>query len=191
MQRLRRWVLFNVWYLGRPPWDTGISPPELLSFLQSHPPGRALDLGCGTGTNLLTLAQAGWQVTGVDFALQAVSRARRKLRLAGFAAEVLNSDVTDLPMLQVPFDLILDMGCYHGLPPGGRAAYRHQLHRLLRAGGTFLLYVHRLTPDAPDDAAGIMEKEIETLAAELRLINRQDSLDARSRPASWLTFTMD
>jgi hypothetical protein len=36
---------FNLLYLFNPPWDSGISPPELLDFLQDHKPGRALDLG--------------------------------------------------------------------------------------------------------------------------------------------------
>ena len=61
----RRW-LFNLWYFQRPPWDSGISPPELMEFIRSSQPGRALDLGCGTGTNIITLAKNGWQVTGVE-----------------------------------------------------------------------------------------------------------------------------
>ena len=46
-----RRIFFELRYLlGDVPWDTGVSPPELLDFLDRHPPGRALDLGCGTGT---------------------------------------------------------------------------------------------------------------------------------------------
>jgi len=69
-------------YFGQPPWDTGISPPELLEFIRTHNPGRAIDLGCGTGTNVITLVNAGWDVTGVDFAPRAIKIARRKLSLA-------------------------------------------------------------------------------------------------------------
>ncbi len=54
LHRLPRWLQFNLRYLGNPPWDTGVSPPELLAIIAEKQPGRALDLGCGTGTNLLT-----------------------------------------------------------------------------------------------------------------------------------------
>ena len=53
---LRR-LNFTFWYYFHPPWDSGISPPELLEFIEQHPAGRAIDLGCGTGTNVVTLAQ--------------------------------------------------------------------------------------------------------------------------------------
>src|SRR3989304_4662406 len=45
--------------LGAAPWDRGVSPPELIAFLDSHPPGRALAIGCGTGTDAPTRAGGG------------------------------------------------------------------------------------------------------------------------------------
>ncbi|MEW6615857.1 MAG: methyltransferase domain-containing protein [Thermodesulfobacteriota bacterium] len=56
------------YFRGQTPWDTNITPPEVMEFIQKTSPGRALDLGCGTGTNGITLARHGWKVTGVDFA---------------------------------------------------------------------------------------------------------------------------
>lgn len=40
------------------------------------PPGRALDAGCGHGSDAVWLAARGWQVTAVDFAATALARAR-------------------------------------------------------------------------------------------------------------------
>ena len=55
----RRWMFQQRYWQGNTPWDTEVTPPEVLSFLESAQPGRALDLGCGTGTNSIVMAQRG------------------------------------------------------------------------------------------------------------------------------------
>lgn len=186
MQRFLRWIRFNLMYLRRPPWDTGVSPPEPLSFLQQHRPGRALDMGCGTGTNLLTMARAGWQVTGVDFALHAVNKARRRLQVAGCTGSVRLGDASRVDDLTGPFDLVLDIGCYHGLPAGSRNRYRQNLLRLLAPGGRFLLYAH-LTEDH-SASVGLQPEEITALNDTLACLDRQDGLDRWGRTTAWFTF---
>ena len=44
----------------------------LLTALEGIVPGRALDMGCGDGSNAVWLAKRGWRVTGVDFSRKAV-----------------------------------------------------------------------------------------------------------------------
>lgn len=190
MERVKRWLEFNRWYLrrNRPPWDTGVSPPELYAFIAAHPPGRALDLGCGTGTNVVTLAQHGWQVTGVDFAIKAIAEARRKARAANVRADLRVGDVTRLNGVSGPFDLILDIGCFHGLPPAGQMAYAHNVKRLLAGDGTFLLYV-MFKDDLRSGRSGVAESDLLRFRPELRLVARTDSVDtARGRPSAWLTY---
>ena len=70
-----RWKFEWRYWRGTTPWDTNITPPEVKEFIAAAPPGKALDLGCGTGTNAITLAQHGWQATGVDFAPKAIRTA--------------------------------------------------------------------------------------------------------------------
>jgi SAM-dependent methyltransferase len=107
-----RRVFFELRYLlGRPPWDTGITPPEVLAFLERTPPGRALDLGCGTGTNAVELARRGWEVTAIDFSHRAVAAARQRAAAARLPVDVRQGDVSDLRGVQGPFDLVLDIGC--------------------------------------------------------------------------------
>lgn len=143
----RRQFRFTWLYLrGRTPWNTGIVPPEIVAWLESagRVPGRALDLGCGTGTTSLFLARQGWQVVGVDFALPAVRRARREARRQGLdgSATFIRADVSrpDLLREAAPFDLAVDIGCLHGLTPPQQTAYAAHLVRLLRPGAIFLLY---------------------------------------------------
>lgn len=177
---------FSWMYLGNPPWDTGMIPPELQSFLKEHSPGRALDLGCGTGTNLVGLAQAGWQVTGVDFVGKAVKQAKKKLHRMGLQGEVICGDVLDLRPLHPPYDLVLDIGCYHSLDQASREVYRRNLSVLLAQAGTFLLYAH-LNPRS-DTQIGISERDIQGFEENFFLSHRQDSLDRFGRAATWMTW---
>ena len=184
---LLRKLSFILWYWRDPPWDTGITPPEVYAFLETHPPGRALDLGCGTGTNAITLAKHNWQVTGVDFVPAAIRKAKRKAAQAGVRVDFRVGDVTRLKGISGPFDLILDIGCYHGLSERGKADYRLQIFHLLRAGGTFLLYVFfRESPAAP--GPGVVEADLEAFSPPLDLIARADGFERKTRPSAWLTF---
>lgn len=136
-------LLYNVWYYFDPPWDTGITPPEVVEAIEGPEaltPGRALDLGCGTGTNSLYLARHGWGVVGVDLVAKAVRQARRKAKEADLSVDFYTADVTRLDFLQPPFDLTLDIGCFHALDDKGWVRYRDQLLRLLRPGARFMLY---------------------------------------------------
>jgi SAM-dependent methyltransferase len=112
---------------GRTPWDTGITPPEVVDLIEGAAalhPGRALDLGCGTGTNVAYLAEHGWEATGVEADPRALDAAERRLRNVPQGL-VLRGDVTRLDALALegPFDLALDIGCFHSVAPGRRDAY--------------------------------------------------------------------
>jgi SAM-dependent methyltransferase len=48
------------------PWDTGITPPEIVRVVKELTPGKALDIGCGTGTNVRYLLERGWQAVGTS-----------------------------------------------------------------------------------------------------------------------------
>ena len=73
-----RWKFHWRYWRRQTPWDTQVTPPEVMEFIARTPPGKALDLGCGTGTNAIALARHGWRVTGVDFIPKAILAARGK-----------------------------------------------------------------------------------------------------------------
>ncbi len=183
----RKLLLFNVWYYQKPPWDSGISPPELMEFIRRQPPGRALDLGCGTGTNAITLAKNGWQASGVDFAWRAIRMARRKAKQAGVRADFRMGDATRLPGIPGPFELILDIGCFHSLSRESRQAYLSNLERLLAPGGTFLLY--GFLKDPAQRRAEIAAEDIQDFSRILEPVSRQEGSDrAGGGKSVWLTF---
>jgi cyclopropane fatty-acyl-phospholipid synthase-like methyltransferase len=181
-----RKLSFNLWYYQDPPWDTGVSPPELLEYIETHPPGKALDLGCGTGTNVITLAQSGWGVTGVDFAHQAIKRAKKKILRAGVKVDLRLDDVTKLIDLTGPYDLILDMGCFQSLSSKKTSTYIRNIARLLDQNGTFIMY--GFFKDPPNSGTGLSETHLKALSAHLQLIKRKDGTERGLLPSAWFTY---
>ena len=181
-------------YLRRPPWDSGIAPPELREYIAAHPPGRAIDLGCGTGTNALALAQNGWRVTGVDFIPKAIRAAKRKLKQATLEADLSVGDVTNLRGITGPFDLALDIGCFHGVED--RAAYLDELDRLLAPGGHWLMYgFFKPAPhlagcfDFAQHKPGLAAPDLDLIHARgFSLLSRADGFDKKERPSAWFLF---
>lgn len=93
------------------------------------------------------MAHAGWTVVGVDLSRLAIRRARRKARRAGMKVDFRRLDVAELPGLFGPFDLALDIGCFHTLPDEKRPSYAERLVQLLPPGGDYLLYTFLAGPE--------------------------------------------
>lgn len=183
-----RKLFFNIWYYRRPPWDTGISPPELIRYLEIHPPGRALDLGCGTGTNVITMARYGWRATGVDFVNRAIDAAGKKANQAGVEVNLFVGDVTRLSGLHEPYDLILDIGCYHSLPQKSRPATIDNIKRLLAQDGTYLMYA--FYKDETSSGTGITGWDLQAFGQAFELIKREEGTERGQHPSVWLWYRL-
>jgi SAM-dependent methyltransferase len=137
---------FRAAYLvGFKPWDSGVPPPQLVAVVEGSDallPQKALDLGCGTGTNSIYMARHGWDVTGIDFVPRAVTVAKRKAAEAQASPRLMVGDVTRLTELGIGTDysLLLDLGCFHSIPDAGRDAYVRGVTALARVGATLLLF---------------------------------------------------
>lgn len=125
----------------RMPWEMG-PRQELVDLVQSAriSPGRAIDLGCGTGSNAIFLAQHGFQVVGIDYAASAIEKARRKAREANVDVRFLIDDLTGLRNGLGTFDFLLDYGTLDDLQPKDRDLYVENLLRLTHPGSQYLLW---------------------------------------------------
>lgn len=190
-----RWFFTLAYWRGIKPWDTGVTPPELVRTIEGDgperlAPGRALDLGCGTGTNAIYLARHGWDVVGIDFASPAIARARGRATRAGSlagAVRFLRGDVTRLGTLTPggPFDLVFDLGCLHGLAPEERARYARGVANVTGSGACLLLYAFGPTR-IRGRSAGLTEDGVrELFAPEWELERVEHGMDRGDRSSSW------
>jgi cyclopropane fatty-acyl-phospholipid synthase-like methyltransferase len=185
MRNIRR-LIFSSSYLFKPRWDTGIPVPELVRFIEGKPAGKAIDIGCGTGTNLLFLAQNHWQVTGLDFARLAIRKAKRKL--AGFPKTLRVANVTKMAEMELPgpYDLALDLGCFHSLSEKDRDEYRKGVERWIKPGGSLLIYAFQPAEDSPK-VIGLTRQAMERVfTTGFDLTNYEQG---KGQPSAWYYFT--
>jgi cyclopropane fatty-acyl-phospholipid synthase-like methyltransferase len=173
------------------PWDTGITPPEIVSMIESGtvPTGRALDLGCGTGTNAIYLARRGFSVVGIDISRRAITLAKRKVRSARLADRV-QLERGDVTLLRrwVPgqtIDFAFDIGCLHNLKAEARRRYVTALTGVLKPGAAYMLYAFE--PGA--DRRGVSLDEIATLFDRAyQLDGMRRGSDSLGRGSAWYTL---
>ncbi|RJE47204.1 MULTISPECIES: class I SAM-dependent methyltransferase [unclassified Dehalobacter] len=117
--------------------------------------GKVLDIGCGTGALLYSLAERGYLGTGVDFSdgmLRAAKKSTQDRSIAFVQADVTQG--LDFP--EKSFDLVLAFYVLHGLSSGLRQKIYAEASRLSR--GRILFYDYnqkrRLLTDIAEWAEG-------------------------------------
>jgi len=115
------------------PWDAGAVPAPLRDFAAAHPPaGPVLVPGCGTGHDVRFLAEAGFDVLGVDFSRAALDAAAPVL--GPHAARVRQADFF-APGLEGPWDLVYERAFLCSLPRRHWARWAARVAELLAPGG--------------------------------------------------------
>lgn len=110
---------------------------ELLVPLLPPPPASVADLGCGTGSLTLLLADQGYDVCGFDLSARMLDAARNKLSDANLGARFIRSDVSRPPRRRRSADVVLERHVLWAVDDPGDAVARWC--ELLRPGGTLLL----------------------------------------------------
>ncbi len=184
MQTLYRLYFDLAYRISKPRWDTDVPPPELKALVENGKmKGRALDLGCGTGTNAIYIAKHGFTTVGVDFSPKAIKLAREKAEQANIRVDFQVGDVTRLDFLREPFDLVLDLGCFHGLDDSGRARYARHTARLTRPGSNFLLWAFE---PGSHSGVSVTPDEIEQrFGGEFKLTRVEHGNGHVGRDAAW------
>ena len=131
---------WNSAYQGSPPWDVGRPQPDFVRLAEAGElVGRVLDVGCGTGEQVMLAATHGAEAMGVDIAELAIQRAREKAEERGIHATFQVADAMHLDRLGRQFDVITDSGVFHVFSDDERPAFVTSLRSALRPGGMYYL----------------------------------------------------
>jgi 2-polyprenyl-3-methyl-5-hydroxy-6-metoxy-1,4-benzoquinol methylase len=135
------------------------------------PPGRALDAGCGHGSDALWLAARGWRVTAVDFAATALAFARTTAEAMGEdvaeRVEWVEADLGSWAPERDAYDLVV---CLYVHVAGSVEELVGRMAAGVAPGGTLLLVGHRPVDPvtgAPTAAAGQVQVSVEAALAAL------------------------
>jgi SAM-dependent methyltransferase len=102
--------------------------PLLVETVRRRRAGAALDVNMGEGRNALYLARQGWQVTGVDFADQALAFARQRAGQLGVQLTAIHHDTATYNWGTACWDLLVL--CY-----ADDSAHVARVHSALKPGG--------------------------------------------------------
>ena len=141
-------LFYNITYrYFRAPWDIG-PRKELVELVEGGriKPCRAIDLGSGTASNCVFLAQRGFDVTGVDYSPAAIELGKQRAMEAGVSVNFVVDNLTNLSHIAGPFDLLVDYGTLDDLRPPARELYTGSMLPLTRPGSLFLLYTFEWQP---------------------------------------------
>jgi len=142
-------------------------------------PGRALDLGCGEGADVVWLATRGWTVTAVDLSATALARGEAAARGAGVADRVrwVVADLADADGL--PDDPAYDLvtACFLQTPlEFPRVEVLRRAADRVAPGGRLLVVAHAAPPPWSDVRADHHD-EFPTVEQELADLALDDAWD--------------
>ncbi len=130
--------------IGRAHFDRYLNPPsstpyplEYAFYLLGDIRGKkVVDLGCGTGENILPLVERGAEVTGIDISPDLIELARQRLEKANLKATVRVCSAYETGLENGSIDIVFCMALIHHLDI---ARVRDEMLRILAKGGVVIL----------------------------------------------------
>lgn len=146
-------------------WTTPFLP-----ILRASGARRVLDLGCGTGNDVLRLRAAGLDTVGLDFSPQALGQAHAKETDVSYVAADVSST---LPFVRGSFDAVMSNVAIHMFDDRTTRRLFAELRRVVAANGFLLLHVNSLDdrplralhhpPDRELEPNFVLEKDGQTM----------------------------
>ena len=167
-------ALFTVW------GDIRV-PSEVVELVGTTPPLQVLELGCGVGRFSRAVVRAGHQVVAVDFSPVAIDKARSRVARDERRPEFQVGNVTNLQSIEGGFDVSFDVGCFHCLDAGQQTRYAAEVARLLKPGGTHLLWAL----DTPPSEIPLSPAAIENVFGSRFRLHRERSSRRRLARSHW------
>jgi SAM-dependent methyltransferase len=152
-------------YKTGPPWDIGRPQPAFVELERTGElkKGRTLDVGCGTGENVLYLAGNGFSVIGVDLSSRAVATAKAKAVERKLKADFRTGNALSLDFKDGLLDNVIDSGLFHTFKDNDRPRYAREIARVLVPIGKYFMLC--FSEDEPTEWGGprrVSRAEIET-----------------------------
>ncbi|MGF1539536.1 MAG: methyltransferase domain-containing protein [Pleurocapsa sp.] len=144
-------------------WNLGCPAPPFINLLASAnapQPGKIAVLGCGKGHDALLFAEAGFEVTGFDFAPTAIAEATTTAKARKIEAQFLQQDIFALDReFAHSFDYVLEHTCFCAISNEWRSQYVEVVKSILRPNGKLigLFYTHNRSGGPP---FGVKPKEV-------------------------------
>ncbi len=142
---------------GSTPWNRGEPNPQLAQWIADGTLARGNAVivpGCGHGWEVAALASAGMDVTGIDFAANALDLCRQVLDRESLAARLVDADVLHWQPA-APVDAVFEQTCLCALYPDFWQRYAAQLHAWLKPGGKLLALF--MQAPRPESAHGFID----------------------------------
>lgn len=126
---------------GDLPWDIARPDRNLIETLDAFEiqPGRAIDIGCGTGDNVFWLMKKGFNAAGMDYSETAIKQAKEKAAARNLFPDLFVSDILTKPIPGGPYQFAFDRGCFHSFSEDEeRSNYAKNVHQALSNDGLWL-----------------------------------------------------
>jgi SAM-dependent methyltransferase len=145
------------------------STPLLVEAVGRLPPGKALDLACGSGRNAIWLAEQGWSVTAVDGSPVAIEILRSRASERGAAVNMKVADLEKCGYLIEPTSWNLIAICYYLQ----RDLFEHAKQGVV-PGGILISIVHITEPGEEPTARRLRPGELERYFQGWEILHRRE-----------------